>query len=217
MKCRVVQCLIVLLLAVGSACGQGTTHYVDISPDLFMFSAFTRRNVPIDLDQDGTPDFVFRATPSLFDIYGLGSNHTIAFPNNPPDLTRYAVPLAVGDTISSSLQPQYVWAESYGDPNSSFSSGIVFNGGFETIIGTFVNRRGYVGLEFQSGGNTHYGWIQLDCEFFYNNGGYVLDYAYETRPNTPIFAGAVPEPSAWALLSAGGILFGLLGRGKRMA
>lgn len=216
MRNRVIQCLIVLLLAAGSACGQGTIRYVDI-PDIFMFSAFTRRNVPIDLDQDGTADFLFRATPSQFDIYGLGGNRVLAFPNNPPDLTRQAVPLMAGYSIAPSLQPHHIWAESYGDPNSSFSSGIVFMAGFEAIIGTFVNRRGYVGLEFQTGGNTHYGWIQLDCETFSNNGGYVLDYAYELRPGTSIFAGAVPEPSTWAILSVGGVLFWLLGRGKRAA
>jgi hypothetical protein len=203
MRNRVVQFLIVLLLAAGSACGQGTIQYVDIEPDLFMFSPWTRRNVPIDLDQDGTADFLLRATPSQFDIYGLGPNRVLAFPNNPPDLTRRAVPLSEGDLVSPSLQPQYIWAESYGDPNTSFSSGIVFNAGFETIIGTFVNRRGYVGLEFLSGGNIHYGWIQLDCETFYNNGGYVLDYAYELRPGASIFAGAVPEPSTCALVGLG--------------
>jgi hypothetical protein len=217
MRNRVVQFLFVLLLAAGSACGQGTIQYVDINPDLFMFSAWTRRDVPIDLDQDGTPDLVFRATPSQFDIYGLGANRVLAFPNNPPDLTRYAVPVATGDTISSSLQPQYIWAESifFGSPSDPL--GVVFNGGFETIIGTFVNRRGYVGLELQTGGNTHYGWIRLDCETFSNNGGYVLDYAYELRPGASILAGAVPEPSTWALLSAGGILFWFLRRGKRVA
>ncbi len=39
MNCRTVQFLIGSLLAAGSACGQGTIQYVDINPDLFMFSA----------------------------------------------------------------------------------------------------------------------------------------------------------------------------------
>lgn len=203
MSCPAVQFLIVLLLAAGSACGQGTIRYVDINPDLFMFSAFTRRNVPIDLDQDGMADFLFRATPSQFDIYGLGGNRALAFPNNPPDLTRWAVPLMAGYSIAPSLQPGHIWAASSGDPNTSFSLGIGFNGGFETIIGTFVNRIAYVGLEFQSGGNTHYGWIQLDTVRFSNNGGYVLDYAYELRPGASILAGAIPEPSTCALAGFG--------------
>ncbi len=205
MRCCARQIVMVLLLAAGSACGQGTIRYVDISPDLFMFSPLinSQRTVPVDIDGDGTADFVFRATPSLFDIYGIGNNRVLAFPNHPPDLSRYAVPLSVGDVISPSLQPQYVWAESqyFGSPRDPL--GVVFNGGFETIIGTFVNRKGYVGLEFQIGGNIHYGWIQLDCETFYNNGGYVLDYAYELRPGAGIFAGAVPEPSTCALVGFG--------------
>ncbi len=105
-----------------------------------------------------------------------------------------------------------IWAETVGDPYTSFALGAVFMAGFETITGSFAHRRSYVGLEFQSGENTHYGWIQLDCETFSNNGGYVLDYAYELRPNTSILAGEVPEPSTWALLSAAGVLFWLLGR-----
>lgn len=214
MRKRTVQFLIVLLLAAGSACGQGTIRYVDIDPDLFMFSAFTRRDVPIDFNQDGVADFVFRATQSQFDIYGLGSNRVMAYPNNPPDLTRFAVPLMAGDSIAPSLQPQYIWAESqfYGSPHDPL--GVVFNGGFETIIGTFVNRKAYVGLEFQISGNTHYGWIQVDCERFSHNGGYVLDYAYELRPGASILAGAVPEPSVVGLVSLSGAGFWLFRRRK---
>lgn len=35
------------------------------------------------------------------------------------------------------------------------------------------------------------------------NGGWLYDYAYEIRPDTPIVAGVVPEPSAGALLAQG--------------
>ena len=215
MKFRANHFLFVLILAACSACGQGTIQYVDIAPDLFMFSAFTRRDIPIDLDQDGVGDFVFRATPSQFDIYGLGSNRVLAYPNNPPDLSRSAAPLTAGDAITPSLQAQYIWAESIITGSSASPLGVLLNGGFETIGGPFVRRRGYVGLEFQIGGNLHYGWIQLDCEYFYHNGGYVLDYAYELRPGTTILAGAVPEPSAWALFSVGLLLIGTVRKRRR--
>jgi hypothetical protein len=33
--------------------------------------------------------------------------------------------------------------------------------------------------------------------------GNVLEWAYESSPNTPITVGAVPEPSTWALLAVG--------------
>ncbi len=201
--------------AAGSACGQGTIQYVDINPDLFMFSAWTTRNVSIDLDVDITLDAIFQATPNQFEIFGSAQNRVVGFPAPPPDSSRGTVPLPSSYVIASSLQPQHIWADTVRDPYTSFALGAVFMAGFETITGSFAHRRGYVGLEFQSGQNTHYGWIQVDCETFSNNGGYVFDYAYELRPNTPILAGEVPEPSTWTFLTVGGILFCLLGRRNR--
>ena len=44
---------------------------------------------------------------------------------------------------------------------------------------------------------SHYGWIHIE-NLFGSNWGQISDWAYETRPDTPILAGAVPEPSTWA-------------------
>jgi hypothetical protein len=41
-------------------------------------------------------------------------------------------------------------------------------------------------------------------------GGMLLGWAYNSLPNTPIFASPVPEPSTWALLVGGGVLMVLL-------
>ena len=42
----------------------------------------------------------------------------------------------------------------------------------------------------------------------FNNGGYIKEWAYDTVAGQSILAGAVPEPSAWALLVLGlGSLF----------
>jgi hypothetical protein len=43
-------------------------------------------------------------------------------------------------------------------------------------------------------GETHYGWVRVGAPLAFFNGGWLYDYAYETRPDTPIVAGAKPVP-----------------------
>ena len=58
----------------------------------------------------------------------------------------------------------------------------------------------YLPVSFTQTDGLHYGWAR----FVTNNGLFGFqDWAYETAPNSPITAGAVPEPSTWALLVAG--------------
>ena len=59
----------------------------------------------------------------------------------------------------------------------------------------------YAGLRFDIDGNTHYGWVHLCL----SQGITVMDYAYETEPDTPITTGAIPEPATLALLALGGL------------
>jgi hypothetical protein len=61
----------------------------------------------------------------------------------------------------------------------------------------------YVGVQFEIGGNTHYGWVEVEVPFRGVNGGTIRSFAYETQPGVPILAGAVPEPSALLLLTSG--------------
>ena len=69
----------------------------------------------------------------------------------------------------------------------------------------------YIGFDLVENGNNYYGWIQVSnpLEALYGN---VVDWACETTPNTPIMVGAVPEPSTYALLLAGGGIFALWSR-----
>jgi len=68
----------------------------------------------------------------------------------------------------------------------------------------------YIGFDFQQDGQTYYGWLQLGSPYAFGTGGqrWVYSYAYETTPNTPITAGAVPEPSTLALAALGTLLLG---------
>ncbi len=58
-------------------------------------------------------------------------------------------------------------------------------------IGYFTGlESAYLGLRFQQNGQTYYGWVRLGTPLAGLDIGWLYDYAYETRPNTPILAGA---------------------------
>ncbi len=63
---------------------------------------------------------------------------------------------------------------------------------------------GYLGVQFQVAGQTHYGYVGYEGTGAQNSAnGRVYSLGYETAPNTAIAAGVVPEPSAIAMLAAG--------------
>jgi hypothetical protein len=51
----------------------------------------------------------------------------------------------------------------------------------------------YIGIEFPIEGETHYGWIRLD-HFLFAPGGRIIEWAYESTPGIPIYAGLKPVP-----------------------
>lgn len=61
----------------------------------------------------------------------------------------------------------------------------------------------YIGVKFDIGGTTHYGWIGFQVDSQSPMHGIVRDYAYETEADTAIAAGVVPEPATLGLLAAG--------------
>ncbi len=79
-------------------------------------------------------------------------------------------------------------------------------------IGLFTGQNAYMGVRFQASDGTHYGWMRLDLPYVGINGGYIREWAYETRADTPLL---VPEPSSWALLGTGGGVLWWYGRRRR--
>ena len=139
----------------------------------------------------------------------LNNNAILSVPELPPDLGAFIYALARGTTISSSLDPVFVW---WGRNVANGPASIVScaNSG---CLGYFQgNTDAYAGIRLEAGGNFYYGWLHIQNVGL--NFGQITDWAYETSPNTPILAGAVPEPSPTALLAAGMLSLLLLRRLK---
>jgi hypothetical protein len=202
------------LLPTADGHSQGTIVYYQPDPALnyagVPFPPYNNRE--IDINQDGVIDFAVRADPAFSTIAIFNNNRLASLPEEPPDIGAFVFPFAVGSQIGSSLNPVLVWERAGDYPGDSL---LVGNFGTGSAIGLWPGVNAYVGIELEISGQPHYGWLHIASDSF--SSGSILDWAYETRPNTPTFAGAVPEPSTWALLSAGGVLFWFLRRGKRVA
>lgn len=155
-----------------------------------------------DFNYDGAADFTLVSDGTSVNIVPHGNNAVLSQLAPPPDIDSFAVPLAQGEVISGSLEPQLVWYRAMTGP-----------AGHSTLItsqdigseGLWQNVNGFAGVQLNFGGQTYYGWVHI--ENYEINAGRVFDWAYESTPNTPIVAGAVPEPGTFALFSLGTAAF----------
>jgi hypothetical protein len=71
-------------------------------------------------------------------------------------------------------------------------------GGFGSVDSTV---RGFIGIKFSVGGNTHYGWAEIEAGE--SLGLIFYGAAYNDTPDAPIDAGQIPEPGTLAMLALG--------------
>jgi hypothetical protein len=155
-----------------------------------------------------------------FMVQPSSTSAVIAFqPNlneNPSDPTAFVVPLSSGTQIDATAAA-YGWLGTVlgGDVLTAARSGGII-GEPPLTDGYFTGLEfAYMGFDFQQNGETYYGWVEVGCPVSGFNAGWVYSYAYETTPNTSIFAGEgapTPEPSTWALFAAGAVF--VMGRKK---
>ncbi len=163
--------------------------------------------LPVDLNHDGIVDYRVVATGTVgegFQIRGEGNNATWSRPAVGRDLGSLVVPLNAGTTISSLLPVMNEWSLTQPGPFETIAPTISAYSS-SGPIGLFVDQTAFAGLQFYVGPDVYYGWMKVQEIPFLQGGGIVYEYAFDTRPNTPIFAGAVPEPSTWALLVVGAL------------
>lgn len=164
--------------------------------------------LPVDFNHDGGVDYRIVATGTItfgFQIEGIGHNAVWSRPAGGLDQGSLIVPRSLGTEIESSLPNGDAWSLTettpFGIAGPGFSS--YSSAG---VVGLFVDRTAFAGLQFSIGSGVYYGWMKVQEIPFPQGGGIVYEYAYDTRPNTPIVAVAVPEPTTVSL-SILGMLF----------
>jgi hypothetical protein len=177
---------------------QGTVTY--IVPSQPIYYAPIDGSHDLDLDGDGAIDFTLLSNPSETVLVPHGHNRMVVVPELPPDIGSFVAPLNPGDEVNSSpssLNPIFAWFDPQTDP-----VGYSLIAGFSTAgsAGYFFGGIHYVGVSFDYGGANHYGWMEIDSFSPSVPAGQVLRWGFETRQDTPISAGQVPEPHAFELI-----------------
>jgi hypothetical protein len=198
------------LVSANFACAQGTIAYFAADQT---FGTFQGGTLPVDLNGDGLIDFTFVSTRRDFTVDTGSLNAVIAVPAGGLDLGGWAMPLLAGHDISSTTSGGLIWYQTFQTPFGS-ASALLTSCMDVGCIGLFTGQNAYMGVRFQASDGTHYGWMRLELPFVGVNGGYIREWAYDTRVNAPIFAGAVPEPSVVGLVSLSGAGFWLFRRRK---
>lgn len=190
--------------------GQGTIVYHNAGDVLVIRTGVEGVQFGVDMDSNGSDDFVLEAFTS-FRIYSTVGSRSVAVPAGGNDLNSFSIPLLDGFEIGPSVEAPLQWVSSFqpGFPPGSWigqtlhaRNSIGSLGYWDPPSGS-VLMTAYLGVEFDINGSDHYGWIQVTTSVA-GNGGVIHDWAYNTVPGEMILAGQVPEPSTWALLLGGG-------------
>ncbi len=146
----------------------------------------------LDMNQDGSIDFTFSMGPSTctMDVptsfcsqpfyVGIPATNSILNQGN------YAASVPFGEWIGNSVSSNMIWSMS--DHTYLFISWSSPRYGTSGVYGPIGEQgEGYLGVRFFAADGDHYGWVYVE-------GWSIVDWAYETRSNQPIRAGAKPVP-----------------------
>lgn len=212
------------LAPVGLALAQGTIAYFRPSEPLYGL-----QGLQLDLNGDGQAEARFYSGSEPGAGYfgtaasGVTTSRLLVTPQGPYDIGSYLVGFSGGFLIGGPLPDSVLWA-AHDAPNGYGRANVLGSwlpqGLGDPILpdGDFYGTIAFMGIQFQISSEWHYGWARIrgtTYETALAPPGWILDWAYETRPDTPIAAGAVPEPSTWALLIGGGLLIVWFKRKKR--
>ena len=147
----------------------------------------------LDLDQNTVDDFAFLGSSILMDVTPEGSNRVLI---DDQLGVPFASELVEGSFIGSEPETGMIW-----QTGQIALSGCASGGGGVFCRGNFLGGIGFLGVEFDIAGATHYGWVEIESSQFIAQAT-LLRWAYETDPGVSIRAGAIPEPATLSLVLA---------------
>jgi hypothetical protein len=163
--------------------------YTDVNPDETIYSGWWN----LDLNNDGEVDYHVYQSSSYSSYNGMSNDFSLEssiFPLNNNLVQRavainFPAQLEYGDTIGPSkefmeggpLHSHWNFNHAYGGPYGSGSGG---HGG----AGVWNSGIHYLGLKLEKEGNNYYGWARVSIKDLT-----VYDYAINSKPNKPVFAG----------------------------
>lgn len=170
------------ILGVANASGQ--IVYTDIADET---ADGVNTRVSIDIDVDGTGDYLFGTNPT-----GATALFAFMFPTASSAAPTYNSNEIVGLTVGPYNYPSNLAeGDLVGATNSTFGND---RGDLNLASCSYPGSNfcdgndGYVGLHFMIGANTHYGWVRIqvspDAATIT-----IKDFAYNSIPNVPILVG----------------------------
>lgn len=169
---------------------------------------FRNGSYALDLTNNGSTDFVIRGRSESSTSGHLASIYIAAAAGNtvegdfrnitftsPFDATALQAGSLIPTKVPSKTKAVMAWhCSGFIGCNSSTLASSVNRGHWFNVTSR------YLGLKFTIQGQTHYGWARLSVHFLYPKLTAVLTgYAYETLPDTPIFAGSVKTSQSASL------------------
>ena len=179
-----------LILTLGSV--QGAILFIDI-PDIELLSGDFSVSRDFDLDDNTVSDVRFISDRNSIRVESLNPNTRVAMVISPaPDTGGLTVAFERNSSIGGILGPDETWSQTAEIQGNSILLACRNIG----CIGQYGTGVRYAGIQItDEEGNERYGWVELNLPL-QSQSGTINSFAFETAPNTSIFAGVIPEPSS---------------------
>ena len=194
--------IIGLLFLTSNTLGYAQEVIVDVNPDQLITSSTS--SYTIDMDDNGTVEFLFRVQEMSGDTVLGGQPSTYvgasailgAFNGQPAGVNDNSI-----FTLTNFAEGEIVSASNEFGVDTSYSLGInlLIDAGigiFPYLYGSFLGaNNAFLGVSFESEGNTHYGWIELSVSSG-SDSIIIHSYGYNQGVEQPVDVGglgAVPS------------------------